>query len=816
MRSRRSTLLAALPPLLLLLQAAPAALAAFTTVIAQQQAATPGSPTAPSWFDGLSTWVVTDAAVPPSPAAPSGAPARTMVFGAPLAFAVGPVNPASSFEVALTFLDDGGDRVQTLAVGKDAVSPPGGYALPPTVITTVRWAVNASAATPRGDGRFELAFSFTQLHGPNAILSGFVLYSSNASDAPVAPVAPAMPSHALPRLTPRPLAVAGASAVRVDLMGTWRFDAAPPAALLRALRAGDDVPAARAALAARAADLVDIVVPGEYTLQGHRVAPGAPVLYTTTFATPADWAALGLRAKLRFDGAYSNATVYVNGALAGGHLGGFTPFELDVTALLEAPASSNNLTVVLVSESLADSLASATQYAAHDIGGIARKVYIIAVPAVSVADVHVVTAFAGGDYSHAQLQLNISVANDGAADTTAPAVVSAALTFAGGLEASGQVSFALLAGGGGVEYLGLNLSVAAPPLWDPEHPNLHNLTLTLTYASAPAETVQLRVGFRDVHVVGNRVVVNGRAIKAHGTTRHETHPLTGRSLWSLAPEGKQWERDIIAFRDANINYIRTSHYPPAEELMEAADELGMFIELEMPFCWASGNSGGAAFNYTVQAQREAMVFNRNHPSVIHYSLGNESPWSSNFDNSLQVYLREIDSTRNFMFDGGDGQAVPPLDLVSVHYPTFGDVPQYANGAWPTLFGEYAHLNCYNRREIATDPGVRDIWGLGIEHMWELVWAADGVLGACYWAGIDDVSNPFLRSLFSTSAHTITLLLVISPRRSSTCRAASPSATEIGASSTRGAARSPRPSSCATSTRPWCCRCRRRAPAGRRC
>lgn len=104
--------------------------------------------------------------------------------------------------------------------------------------------------------------------------------------------------------------------------------------------------------------------------------------------------------------------------------------------------------------------------------------------------------------------------------------------------------------------------------------------------------------------------------------------------------------------------------------MIAADELGMFIELEMPFCWASGNSGSAAFNYTVQAQREAMVFNRNHPSVIMWSLGNESPWTTNFNSSLADFLREIDSTRLFMFDGGDGQAVPPLNVISVHYPSF--------------------------------------------------------------------------------------------------------------------------------------------------
>ena len=90
-----------------------------------------------------------------------------------------------------------------------------------------------------------------------------------------------------------------------------------------------------------------------------------------------------------------------------------------------------------------------------------------------------------------------------------------------------------------------------------------------------------------------------------------------------------------------------------------------------------------------------------------------------------------------MFDGGQGQAIPPLDIISVHYPNFDVPPSLANASYPTLFGEYAHLNCYNRRELAADPGMRDIWGLGIEKMWELIYASNGVLGACYWAGIDE-------------------------------------------------------------------------------
>jgi len=713
--------------------------AAYPNVIASQSAA---AQSAASWFAGLPTWHVHPSAVPASPAVPAADPARDMVFDATaLVFSVFPVNPASSFAVDLVFLDDGGHRAQSLAVGGALVAPR--IALADRAILRVNFSIPPSAVAPlpAAGNASALTFSLARLAGPNAILSSFALSSSDPADPPVAPVAPPRPSHALPRLTPRPAAVDGAgAAAAVDLAGAWDFDAAPPPALLAALRGGARA-AARAALAARAGAWVPIAVPGEYTLQGHRVAAGAPVVYHRAFAAPAAWA--GLRAKLRFDGVYSGAEVFVNGAAAGAHLGGFTPFELDVTALLAPGGAPNNLTVVVTGATLADALASGSQYATHDLGGIARKVVLFAAPPVSVADVHVVTvlgagAAPGAASAPATLVLNVSLANDGAAAAGAPSVVRAALAFRGAPVAAGEVDFPAVAAGA-VVYAQLNLSVADAALWDPEHPRLHDLALSLATPGAPGETLALRVGFRDVAVAGNRVLVNGRAVKARGTTRHETHPLAGRALGALdTAGGGQWARDIEAFRDINVNYIRTSHYPPPEELMAAADEMGMLVELEMPFCWASGNAGAAAFNYTVQVQREAMTHLRNHPSVTLWSLGNESPWNENFQDSLSSYLREVDSTRPFMFDGGQGQAAPPLDVISNHYPSFAAAAAAANATVPTLFGEYAHLNCYNRRELATDEGIRDIWALGIEKMWSIVYHAEGSLGACYWAGIDDI------------------------------------------------------------------------------
>jgi beta-galactosidase len=322
-----------------------APVAGFTNAIAQQAAASQASP---SWFDGLETWHVPTSAVPDSPAVPASSPARDMVFGAPLTFSVFPVNPASDFAVDLVFLDDGGNRVQSLAVGSQTISP--SFALPPMKIYEVLWNISKTAVTPFGNGQYGLTFTFQSLKGPNAILSSFVLYSSNPADPAIQPPAPKIPTHNLPRLTPRPLAVQGTSQVSMDLMGTWLFDPAPSESFLGDLHAG--VFAGGEGLRAAATNWTNIVVPGEYTLQGFRIASGQPVVYHTQFSIPTEWT--NLQMKLRCDGVYSNATVFVNGVFAGNHLGGFTPFELDITG--QIGAGPNILTIVVVSASLADTL----------------------------------------------------------------------------------------------------------------------------------------------------------------------------------------------------------------------------------------------------------------------------------------------------------------------------------------------------------------------------------------------------------------------------------------------------------------------------
>ena len=125
--------------------------------------------------------------------------------------------------------------------------------------------------------------------------------------------------------------------------------------------------------------------------------------------------------------------------------------------------------------------------------------------------------------------------------------------------------------------------------------------------------------------------------------------------------------------------------------MEAADEYGMFIELEMPLCWDS-SVGDDAFYYTIQVHSEAVHFNRHHPSVIAWSLANESPWTPTFTTSLNSVVKRIDSSRPFMFDGGGGQTMRveggQLDIETAHYPGLHYDFEHAPQDYPISFGEF--------------------------------------------------------------------------------------------------------------------------------
>ena len=513
-----------------------------------------------------------------------------------------------------------------------------------------------------------------------------------------------------PRLSPRPVSVGGVATPCLNLGGEWRFNPAPPVGFGSAL----DVSAGT--------NWAAIQVPGQWLQQGFTVDPKTAAGYRRKVAIPADWA--GRRVKLRCDGVYSLATIWVNGREIGKHEGGFTPFEFDVTDAV-TPGAEAVLSLAVRSTSHADDIGGGSRYACHDLGGIPRKIQLFALPPVNLASLHVEPIFENG-FEQATLRVDLVVANDGAASAGA---------LNGRLELrdprgqpAGTVAFAVppLAACT-TTVVRVSLPVSKPELWDVEHPRLYALTVTLGEGAA-IESVSRRVGFRKAEMVDKQFALNGRKLMVRATARHEMDPLRGRSL-----EGDIWRRDVELLLRGNVNLLRTSHYPPPEELLDICDELGLMVQCEGPFCWAHTKAQPEVVESQLMEMVEAC---RNHPSVVMWSLGNESQFSAGFK-SVATWLRQNGPSIPTMFSYSEG-SLDFVDMASHHYPSVDAIKRVAPfNPVGTFFDEYAHLSDSNRRELLSDPGVRDVWGYKLARLWDAMKANPGAIGGAIWVGFDE-------------------------------------------------------------------------------
>lgn len=583
----------------------------------------------------------------------------------------------------------------------------------------------------------QLVLVFEALNGDNAVVSELNLYSSNP--APLKPFegdrkkdlvhiqaytvdTTVCAEKVLPIYAIKPHLVAGVYNPVLSLNGIWSFNEKPATYFYERKQMGQE--------------WKPIVIPGQWSMQGFQVDSAAFGGYQTTFTLPADWS--GKRVKLRFDGVSSESVVYLNGKEIGSHMGGMTAFELDVTNGLRS--GENVLALRVRSESLADMLGSLTQYAAHQLGGITRKVTLFAVPEVHLSDLRIVTDLDDA-YKDAELKVYVSVTN---ASANVQKNLSVRLSVSGEPVVLSQAIPEIAAGSTWSGWL--TGKIASPKKWDSEHPNLYTLKVELGTSEKIVEQVKKRFGFREIQIQGNRMLVNGKAVKLKGVCRHEMHPLTGRVMNPALAR-----KDIELYRDANCNFIRTSHYPPCEEMLEVCDELGMFVEVEAPACWLGHHANEnwkvldyreqKYYPYVLQVNMEMIQFYRNHPSIIFWSMANESYWNKEFA-QVQVYMEKADPTRPLTFHdqgyGGFNNQGSTAPISNIHYPGPDGYKVAAKSDRPMTYGEYCHLNVYNRSELVTDPGVRSDWALALAPTWENMYKTPGVLGGSIWSGIDDI------------------------------------------------------------------------------
>jgi Glycosyl hydrolases family 2, TIM barrel domain/Glycosyl hydrolases family 2/Glycosyl hydrolases family 2, sugar binding domain len=518
-----------------------------------------------------------------------------------------------------------------------------------------------------------------------------------------------------PVLVPLPKEVAGVHQPVIDLAGIWKVTTAPPAEFW--------------ANKTDSSHWSDVKVPGELTAQDILFARDSEFAYKRSIVIPAE--AVSKAVVLRFEGVYSHARVWVNGNLVREHDGGFTAWDCEITPYIVAGKTAW-LTVGVTDRS--DDISYASNYAKHYVGGILRGVKLLILPAAHLTRLHAETDF-DSSFRDARLKVMAGVTGHGGHGVrvnlhlTDPQGTSVYLT-------PNSLAFAE-----DQPEAPLEIPVASPLKWDAEHPHLYTLRAELVIDNNAVEKVERQIGFRKVERRGNKLYVNVDPVKLRGVCRHDTHPLLGR-----VSTPQQDEKDAMLLRDANVNFVRTSHYPPAETFLDACDRYGIYVEEESAVCfvsadWAVAGAGSQSdpeFTARYMNQFAEMIErDRSHPCVIFWSLGNESTWGSNFQLEHD-YAKQQDPTRPviFSFPNTVPAGVNGFDILSDHYPNFD--ADLTSRDIPKLNDEYAHVSCYNHETLERDPGVRNFWGEGFKRLWENCYTADGCQGGAIWAGFDEV------------------------------------------------------------------------------
>ena len=323
----------------------------------------------------------------------------------------------------------------------------------------------------------------------------------------------------------------------------------------------------------------------------------------------------GGRTVLRIGAAAQAARVFLNGHFLAAHLGGSTPFFVELTDGLRPGANRLQIQV--------DNRRDLKRVPMRHIdwfnhGGIHRDVDILSLPRVFIADAGIALA-PGSDGRALAIDLTLSDPVDGEADVRVPA-----------LDLSAMVP--IRAGRGAV-------TVAAKPhLWSPDDPYLHDVTFAFG-----ADRVSDRIGFRDIRVSGERILLNGEDVWLRGICVHEDDVFTGR-----VTSDEDIRRRFRHAHELGCNFLRLAHYPHHERVAEIADEVGLMLWEEIPVYWAIDFADRQVFADAENQLRELIRRDRNRASVIAWGVGNENPDTDvrlAFMGGLAEAARRADPTR---------------------------------------------------------------------------------------------------------------------------------------------------------------------------
>ena len=444
--------------------------------------------------------------------------------------------------------------------------------------------------------------------------------------------------------------------------------------------------------------------PKDWTAYENRNPVGS---YVTFFEVPQK--SLDKNLILHFGGVHSAMYVWVNGKMVGYSQNSMSPAEFDVTKYIRA--GQNKLAVEVYRWSDGSYLEDQDMWR---LSGIFREVQLWVRPLVHISD-YQVTAEPNTDFSKANVKAAISFCN--VFKKTKKGLQAVFLI--DGHEVIGK-PFKLAAGD--TTTITLSFLLNNPRLWSAEKPELYPFSVELREADGTViEHFDYHLGVKKVEVVGEVFKINGKNVKLRGVNRHDHHPKTGRYV-----DDATYEQDIRLMKQANINFLRTSHYPDREYLYELCDRWGIYVMDE-------ANHETHGYGYANQEMGEDLAWQKahvdraeslvkrdfNHPSVILWSLGNEGAVGPNIE-AMYNKVRELDTTRPPFYDSDRRYSAIWDD--SYLYPE--DLRRNAQEVTdkPFMMREYAHAmgnSCGNLKEY-----------------WDVIYADSSICGAAIWDWVD--------------------------------------------------------------------------------
>lgn len=408
-----------------------------------------------------------------------------------------------------------------------------------------------------------------------------------------------------------------------------------------------------------------------------------------------------------FEGVNSCFYLWINGKFVGYSQGSRMPAEFDISAYVRS--GKNRIAVMVLKWCDGSYLEDQDLWR---FSGIFRDVYLLARDNNHIRDIFVRQTLSE-DFKTGTLNCKIEAA--GSLEVAAVLKDSE-----GNILAQGKTH---VSGKGSISF-----KVESPVLWNAETPYLYNL-----FIGSGNEVLHFNTGFRKVEIEDGIFMVNGKAIKLKGVNRHDSHPELGQTI-----PLNHMKKDLMLMKSHNVNTIRTSHYPNDPRFLDLCDEFGFYIVDEADLECHGVHMAGDFHMLTKNPEWQKAFLDRagrlverdkNHPSVIIWSMGNESGYGANHM-AMAEWTRNRDNSRLVHYEGAaehykGSTNTDCLDMESRMYPSVKFIEEYAKNdenKKPLYLCEYCHA-------MGNGPG-------DLKDYWDVIYKYPKLMGACVWEWCD--------------------------------------------------------------------------------